>query len=226
MALRPENLLSKTSRTQCIANIKELPTFIAKGTPYFISPDSLEGKLASVLVPLCVINDEVCLLYTLRSSKLTSHRGQVSFPGGKRDENESVFDTALRETEEEIGFPRELVDIWTELNPVQGRDKNMVITPVVGQLLNFDPQMLTINSDEVEEVFSVSMSMFCDPNNHAHFMFKNLPLPVNGCGKHRVWGITGMITHLFLSTFLPNDLYKPNFINKSYLLEELMPAKL
>lgn len=226
MAMLPEILLSKAARARCIANIKELPIFISPDSPFYIAPDSPDRKQASVLVPLCVINEEVCLLYTLRSPHLSSHSGQVSFPGGKRDHMESVFDTALRETEEEIGFPREFVEIWAEMNPLQGRDRRMVITPIVGLLRNFDFNNMKINADEVDEAFSVSMAAFCDNNNHAHFVFKNLPLPVYLCGKHKIWGITGMITHLFLSAFLPSDLYNPNFLNKSFDIEDLLPAKL
>lgn len=220
MALRPGVLLSSAAKARCIVNIKDLPNFIEK------SITEAEKTRSSVLVPLCVVNEEVCLLYTLRSSNLVSHSGQVSFPGGKRDNSETLIDTALRETEEEIGFPRKQVDVWGIMSEVQGRDRKMVITPVIGQLNNFVYKDIIPNPDEVGEVFTVSMETLCDANNHAHFMFNSIPLPVFLCGKHKVWGITGMITHWFLLCFLPTEVYNPNFMRKCYALDELMPSKL
>ncbi|KOB64621.1 Nudix hydrolase 3 [Operophtera brumata] len=218
MSLRPAILLSSAAKARCLSNIKELPSFMEKNTA--------EKTLSSVLVPLCIVNEEVCLLYTLRSSNLVRHSGQVSFPGGKRDNNETVIETALRETEEEIGFPREQIDVWGMMSELQGRDRKMIITPVVGQLKNYDFINIVPNSDEVEEVFTVSMQTLCDANNHAHLMFKSIPLPIFMCGKHKVWGITGLITHLFLLSFLPSDVYNPNFMIKEYEIDELLPSKL
>lgn len=220
MALSTGILLSSAAKARCIANIKDTPSLVDN------SITESEKTFSSVLVPLCVVNEEVCLLYTLRSSNLVKHSGQVSFPGGKRDNTETVIDTALRETEEEIGFPRKQVDVWGIMNGVQGRDRNMVITPVIGELNNFVFKDLIPNHHEVEEVFTASMATLCDANNHAHFMFKNIPLPIFLCGKHKIWGITGMITHCFLLCFLPTEVYNPNFMKKSYDLNELMPSKL
>lgn len=226
MSLRPVILLSNAAKARCLANIKELPSFMAQTKEMYYVKNKAEKTLSSVLVPLCIVNEEVCLLYTLRSSNLVRHSGQVSFPGGKRDNCETVIETALRETEEEIGFPREHIDVWGNMCEVQGRDRKMIITPVIGQLKNFDSISIIPNSDEVEEVFTVSMETLCDTNNHAHFMFKNIPLPIFLCGKHKVWGITGLITHLFLLSFLPSDVYDPNFMMRGYELDELMPSKL
>lgn len=221
MALRPGILLSSASKARCLSSIKDVPSLFMGHTL-----SEAEIKRSAVLVPLCIVNEEVCLLYTLRSSNLVKHSGQVSFPGGKRDNNETLIDTALRETEEEIGFPRKLVDVWGTMSEVQGRDRKMLITPVIGLLKDFVFKKLVANLDEVEEVFTVSMKTLCDSNNHAHFVVQNLPLPVFLCGKHKIWGITGMITHWFLLCFLPNDVYNPNFMTKRYELDELLPSKL
>lgn len=217
MSLTPEALLSAKSREQCIAKLHELPVFAA---------DVKDKKHAAVLVPLCVINNEVCLLFTLRSSQLTSHSGQVSFPGGKMDPDENVFETALRETEEEIGFPPKDVDIWTKMSQVQGRNNEILITPVVGELKNFDINKLQANESEVAEIFTVPMKVFCDKENHGYYKYNNIIIPVFTCGKHKVWGITGMITHFFLQCFLPKEVYEADLLRKKYLLDQLMPAKL
>ncbi|XP_068617866.1 mitochondrial coenzyme A diphosphatase NUDT8 [Battus philenor] len=218
MSLAPQILLSTAARERCVANIKEIPAF-------FFNTKKPKYN-ASVLIPLCVQNGEVHLLYTLRSSNLKNHSGQVSFPGGMSDEGESVIETAVRETEEEIGIERKKIDIWCEMPPVQGRNEDILITPVIGEIVNFDPASLQPNVDEVEEIFTVSMKELCNVNNHAHLKFKKHPLPIFLYDRHKIWGITGLITHLFLQSFLPSDVYNVDFLRKKFELNELMPSKL
>ncbi|CAB3234346.1 unnamed protein product [Arctia plantaginis] len=218
MSITPQALLCNSSREQCIKKLNELPSFITN--------NKLKVN-AAVLVPLCVVDNEVCLLYTLRSSNLNTHKGQVSFPGGKMDAGESVYDTAVRETEEEIGFRSEDIEIWAKMSPVQARDRNIVIVPVVGLLKNLDMKKLKPNMDEVAEIFTVPMKLFCDKENHASFVHNNLTIPLYEVGsKYRIWGITGMITHFFLQSFLPEDIYQTDFLKKEYKLEELLTSKL
>ncbi|XP_027852733.1 mitochondrial coenzyme A diphosphatase NUDT8 isoform X5 [Aphis gossypii] len=61
-------------------------------------------RQAAVLIPLCIVKDEISLLYTLRTNNLKRNSGQVSFPGGMREADEQLKDTALRETCEELGI--------------------------------------------------------------------------------------------------------------------------
>ncbi|CAH2093168.1 unnamed protein product [Euphydryas editha] len=217
MSLLPEILLSTLARQSCISKLKDLPALVT-------NPGEPQVK-AAVLLPLFVQDGEVHILYTLRSSNLNSHSGQVSFPGGKLDENENVIDAALRESYEEIGVRPESVDVWCEMAPIQGRDKTMLITPVVGFIENLSLNNLIPNIDEVDEIFSEPMSLFCDKTKHAHLKHERYMLPVF-LGKHKIWGITGLITHIFLQCFLPSDLYQTDFGRQRYKLEELMPSKL
>lgn len=217
MSLSPQILLSSIARERCIAKLKELPAFITQ---------QLKVKQASVLVPICVDNGKVCLLYTLRSSNLKEHSGQVSFPGGKADDCETVVETAVRETEEEIDVPRDSIDVWTEMPQVEGRNKEIHITPVVGLINNFDMKKLKPNLDEVEEIFTVPMDVFCNKDNHGHVKYENYFIPVYTTEKHKVWGITGMITHWFLQNFLPESVYQLDLNRKEYTFKELMPSKL
>ncbi|CAH4029913.1 mitochondrial coenzyme A diphosphatase NUDT8-like [Pieris brassicae] len=214
----PQRLLTASARERCIACLRGLPEFVLED----VSPK----KKASVLVPMCVINNEVHLLYTTRSTNLSSHAGQVSFPGGKMDKDENVIETALRETEEEIGVPPEAVEVWSAMSSVQGRDKNMLITPVVGLIKNFENQTLIPNVYEVEEIFTVPMSALCDRKNHAHLEFEKTILPVFLYEKHKIWGITGFITNFFLQSFLPTESYQCDFLRKKFELHELLPSKL
>lgn len=209
-----QELLSASSKEQCLAKLKDLPTFVRSDNTH---------TNAAVLVPLCIVDGEVCILYTLRSSNLKSHGGQVSFPGGKQDGNETAIKTALRETEEEIGVPSNDVDVWGVMSTVEGRNKYMHITPVVGVINNFHIDRLKINTDEVEEVFTVPMSSLCNPQNQGHLDF--LPsLPVFKYGKHKIWGVTAWITQTFLNCFIPD--FKMNFEDQMFTLKEHVPPKL
>lgn len=218
MSLSPQKLLSAASKEQCLSKLKDVPVLV-KG-------DNMQTNLqnnAAVLVPLCVVDGEVCILYTLRSSNLKAHGGQVSFPGGKRDGNETAVETALRETEEEIGLPSRDVDVWGEMSIVQGRNANVLIAPVVGVINDFNINTLKINADEVEEVFTVPLASLCDVQNHGHI--ESIPfLPVFVHGKHKIWGITGFITKTFLNCFVPD--FKMNFHHQKFSINDLMPSKL
>lgn len=216
MSLTPQELLSVSSKKQCLMKLKDLPAFVT-------SSDTDTQTNAAVLVPLCVVDGEVCILYTLRSSNLKTHGGQVSFPGGKQDGNETPVETALRETEEEVGVPSRNVDVWGIMSTVQGKNSNILITPVIGVINNFHMNMLQINTDEVEEVFTVPMSSLCNPQNHGHLDFTPR-LPVFVHGKHKIWGITGWITQAFLYCFLPN--FKMNFNHHKFTYNELFSSKL
>ena len=121
-----------------------------------------ECRDAAVLVPLLEIGDEWHLLFTKRTEDLEHHRGQVSFPGGSLDENESYEAAALRETFEEIGIPAQVVEIVGFLHDIWTPSR-FVITPVVGIVQSLD--RLEINPGEVSRVFTVPVSFFCNDDN-------------------------------------------------------------
>ncbi|XP_023944971.2 mitochondrial coenzyme A diphosphatase NUDT8-like [Bicyclus anynana] len=219
MSLSPEVLLSKASREKCIAKLKELPTYTTE------SSTNLKYK-AAVLVPLFVQNGEVHILYTVRSSKLRTFSGQVVFPGGKVEGTEGVIETALRETEEEIGISANSIDIWSAMSPMQSSQKDMYITPVVGFIKDLDIKKLRPNIHEVEEIFSVPISALCDRKNQGYLLYKGQPYPLFTYGKHIIWGNAGIATCIFLNCFLPSELYQFDLLGKSFTYEELMRSKL
>lgn len=214
----PKILLTKQNRERFLNNVKEMPSLNWLDT----SPT----VFAAVLIPLCIVDGDLCLLYTLRSSNLNSHSGQVSFPGGKRDEGENFQETALRETEEELGLSRDNIEIWTEMMPVQSGNRVMSITPVVGFINNFESISLTPNINEVEEVFTVSLKHLCNPKTHGYMKFGNIRLTVYEVNSKRIWGLTAMMTHMFLLHFLPNTLYEAGLFKKKYEIDELIKSKI
>ena len=112
-------------------------------------------KRASVLIPLLESESEIYVIFTRRSRNMRSHPGQVSFPGGKQDsDDKDSLQTALRETHEEIGLPREKVDVIGTLDQILSLHYYLV-TPYVGLIpSDFAP---VPNTDEIESVFKLSL---------------------------------------------------------------------
>jgi 8-oxo-dGTP pyrophosphatase MutT (NUDIX family) len=119
---------------------------------------------AAVLIPLVDRPDGMTVLLTQRTPHLKSHGGQVSFPGGKtEDHDDTAEDTALRESEEEIGLSRLHVDLVGRLGQ-RTTGSGFQVTPVVGLIqphATFEP-----DPGEVETIFEVPLSFVLDAGNH------------------------------------------------------------
>ena len=143
--------------------------------------------------------DGMSVLLTQRTSHLRTHSGQVSFPGGRVEpEDTGPVDTALRETEEEVGLTREHIEVVGALDTFE-TGTGFSITPIVG--LVRPGFTLTIDEYEVAEAFEVPLSFFMDPANHTTesqewqgMMRTYYVMPYNG---FRIWGATaGMLVNL------------------------------
>ena len=157
---------------------------------------------ASVLIPLVLRPEGLTVLLTQRTDHLTSHGGQISFPGGRAEDfDTSPVDTALRETEEEIGLDRGHVDV-VGLLPDYVTGSGYRVTPVVGLIA--PPFELTADPNEVAEIFEVPLAFLMDGMNHQRLSYE---LP-EGAGRRRfyampyerffIWGATaGMLRNLF-----------------------------
>jgi 8-oxo-dGTP pyrophosphatase MutT (NUDIX family) len=113
------------------------------------------SKRSAVLLLLTENKD---VLFTLRSSKLRKHSGQISFPGGRQDPNETDEETALRETEEEVGIPPSNIELLGTLSNLYVPPSDNVIQPVVAKLSK--PSPIIVNPDEVDEAFFVNLNQF------------------------------------------------------------------
>ncbi|MBA3594480.1 MAG: CoA pyrophosphatase [Pseudomonadota bacterium] len=167
-----------------------------------------EPALAAVLIPL-VMRDELTLLLTERAGNMSTHSGQVAFPGGKTDDaDHDAVDTALREAQEEIGLAREHVEVLGIL-PDYVTGTAFVITPVVALVRS--GFALQPNPFEVADIFEVPLQHLMNPANHQRHEFEfdgdirqwlSMPYtgPVdNSDGKERyIWGATAaMLRNLY-----------------------------
>ncbi|MCG3188580.1 MAG: putative Nudix hydrolase NudL [Burkholderiaceae bacterium] len=119
---------------------------------------------ASVLVPLVERDNGLNVLLTQRADHLHDHAGQISFPGGRVDPRDAgPVDTALRETEEEIGLPRARVQVLGPLN-TYSTVTSYVVTPVVA--LVHPPFDLALDKFEVAEAFEVPLQFLMTPAHH------------------------------------------------------------
>ena len=158
---------------------------------------------ASVLIPI-VQRAQPTILLTQRTAHLSSHSGQIAFPGGKRDASDAdLYATALRETQEEVGLQANYVQLLGML-PIYATGTGFAITPVVG--LVREGFSLVPNAHEVDEVFEVPLAFLMNPANHRHHVFESpagrrewLSIPYqDGATERFIWGATaGMLRNLY-----------------------------
>ena len=122
------------------------------GAPSFVERTSTV-RASAVLAPFYDLDGELYTILTRRSWDLRSHTGEVSFPGGAQDPGESLVDAALRESLEEIGLPREGVEILGELDHLMTVTSRSFIVPFVALLA--DVPVLEPNPSEVDAVLHV-----------------------------------------------------------------------
>jgi 8-oxo-dGTP pyrophosphatase MutT (NUDIX family) len=157
---------------------------------------------ASVLVPV-VMRERPMVLLTERTTHLSTHSGQVAFPGGKRDDTDvDDADTALREAHEEIGLPRELVEVIGTM-PTYTTGTQFIITPVVALVQSDYP--LALNAFEVADAFEVPLDFLMNPAHHRRHRFDwagatrewfSMPY-MDGTTERFIWGATAAMLRNF-----------------------------
>lgn len=174
---------------------------------------ALDYPEAGVLVPVTDDRQRPEIIFTLRSDNLKTHRGQVSFPGGKRDLNdESLEQTALRETHEEIGLPPEQVHIIAPLSQVMSRH-GILVTPYVGVVPGDHP--LQGNPAEIESIFRVPVDFFLEDRRERTdvlpFMDNTYYVPCYRWQHYQIWGLSAVVLVDFLNAVYDAriDLFEP-----------------
>lgn len=155
---------------------------------------------AAVLVGMIDRPGGLTVLLTRRSEDLADHAGQIGFPGGRVEPGDTTPEqTALRESREEVGLPREQVLLIGRLSPYITRT-GFNVTPIVGVVE--PPLSLVPDPAEVAEIFEVPLAFLLDPRNHRRerrrcdareLEFYSIPW-----GDYYIWGATaGMLLSLY-----------------------------
>ena len=171
------------------------------------SPPIEDLPKAAVLLAITA-EEEPELIYTLRSNKVSSHKGEVAFPGGREEEGDlSLADTALREAEEEIGLDRNLVEILGSLDTTVSR-YGISVTPYVG-IIPPNPN-LNESSSEIESYFRVPISYLANDIRHRNDKVteggETFFMPAYKYNEYIIWGLTAMITVNFLKLALDKEI--------------------
>ena len=177
---------------------EEIRALLQRRRPREVDPGDL--KLAAVLVPLFMKEGRWHVLLTRRTNTVEHHKGEISFPGGHRDpEDKDFLSTALRETEEEVGIPRESVRVLGRL------DDYVTITgfrirPFVGVIPY--PFVTRVSPEEIAEVLLVPLKEFMLPGRMRTEEFtrngSSFPVYFFSVEGQVVWGATARILKSFL----------------------------
>ena len=153
-------------------------------------------RLAGVLVPVIA---GASLVLTKRSDALPRHPGEISFPGGiHQDGDETVADTALRETKEELGIAPAEVEVLGALPPVHTFVSGILIVPFVGALV--DRPEIRPNRGEIAEVLEYPLEAFAAAETEVEWVRDGAVYRgyAYDMGAHFVWGATARILHSLL----------------------------
>jgi len=154
---------------------------------------------AAVLILLYLEDNEIYFFLTKRTDELENHKGQISLPGGTQEENEKLIDTALRETQEEIGINKTSISIIGTITPLFVPVTGFMIYPFIGYSLNkLDPK---VDPVEVAAIFSVNISDLLNKENRTieqrNIRGYDVHVPYFKLNDYKVWGATSMILSEF-----------------------------
>ena len=161
-------------------------------------------RSSAVLSLLHTTPHGLALVFTLRPTSLRHHGGQISFPGGGVEPSDLTYaDTALRETEEELGISTHCIKILGEMTPLFIAPSQNIVHPFVGWL----PVLPPMHPDpvEVDSVLQVSLNALLDPRSlDTYYWPRNgamLSAPCYRVGETRIWGATAMMLNELLEVF-------------------------
>jgi 8-oxo-dGTP pyrophosphatase MutT (NUDIX family) len=167
---------------------------------------SKDAKKASVLILLFPDSNNIHFFLTQRTLSVEHHKGQISLPGGTCEKNEKTINTALRETEEEIGVDKNEVEIIGELTPFFTPTSGFIVHPFIGWC-NRRPKT-NKQTDEVHTLFSASLSQLLNDQilelENWNLRGYEAKVPFYNFDGHKVWGVTAAILSEF--KLILNDL--------------------
>lgn len=173
-----------------------------RALPRVVGEGGQAERSSAVLAPIYDLGGSAHILLTRRSWNLRSHRGEVSFPGGRAEPSDpDLVATALRETQEEVGIDPAEVEVIGQLDPLMTVSSRSFIATFVG-VLGAPPRVVP-DPREVEEVRHVALSeLLSDGVYHQEIWRRDgLEMPLHFFELHgdTVWGATATMLHQILS---------------------------
>ena len=194
----PWSHLPAERRRLSLAEVRERCAALpAPQPPPFEMPGS---RPAAVLVPLFERHGEAHVILTRRPDTMPTHQGEVSFPGGglRDGVDATLLDAARREAEEEIGLPRDAVEIVAELDTLATVGSRFTITPFVG-LVDVLPRLVP-HPGEVVKILEVPLSELLDPDAfHEEYWGSPEAISFFELPGETVWGATARVLVAFLA---------------------------
>ena len=180
---------------------------MAPGVRHQFKPTEKSRK-AGVLILLYPKDQELFIVLIQRTEYNGPHSGQISFPGGKSERNDkNIIDTALRESQEEIGINPKMVNIFGQLTPLHVPISNFIVYPVIGMYKT--TPVFKADSTEVKKVIEIRLQDLLNPKNCTSKEFKygdlSFEAPIYNPDNTTIWGATAMILSEFIDVVRKNN---------------------
>ena len=180
----------------------ELKELLESRTKKYIKDD--ERVPSAVLIPLFTNHNGIHIVFIKRTQTVKTHKGQISFPGGSREPDDStLMETALRESHEEVGLHPEDVTVIGELDDQLTATSNYVVSPFVGMIPW--PYRFVKNPAEVDEIIEIPVSVLQAPDCRRPFVEVDDGGKMNAyayyCRGRVIWGATARILDTFLEVY-------------------------
>ncbi len=192
---------------------EKLKHFLRKRRARYIK--DIRRLSSAVVLPLFYKNDAWHILFIKRTDTVEHHKGQISFPGGRREtEDKTLKDTALRECYEEIGTPPEDIEILGKLDDGTTLSSNYIVSPYVG-LLPY-PYEFKPDAREIAYIFDVPISKLLSASSfkmeERYLEGRQVKSYFFDTGREIIWGATARILKQFLEIWktLEKEVRKPN----------------
>jgi len=162
-------------------------------------PHSGRPRQSAVLVLIYPQDGQLAFPLTLRADGVANHKGQISLPGGQIETGDaSLWETALRETYEEIGVPSKLVTYVGALSSHHIVSSHFIVNPFVGWS---DSSLTFAPNAEVAEVIRMPLAMLMDPSAKGSVIrtleSQDISVPCYRYGDYCIWGATAMVLSEF-----------------------------
>jgi len=170
-------------------------------TPLFFLNSIETAVPASVLILLFLKDNDIHFFLTKRTDAVGHHKGQISLPGGAWEDGEQLHETAIRETEEEIGVDRHIIQLVGGLTPFYTPITGFMVHPFIGWCRK--RPSTNIQTDEVHKLFTVSLSTLLDDqifqSENWEIRGHTAIVPFYNFEGYKAWGVTASILSEFKS---------------------------